>query len=135
MNNIEILEEFIKHYKEVQEKYKDDEIQAEIERSCYFEEVPAQAIENLIQENKELKEENNNLKEQLKDMEKEFIEVCEKSRNSIPKSKIKKRIEELQQTCKDCHFRGSICKDFKTFNQCTIQVTIKNLQELLEEGE
>jgi hypothetical protein len=32
MNNIEILEEFIKNYKEVQEKYKDDEIQAEIER-------------------------------------------------------------------------------------------------------
>ena len=56
MNNIEILEEFIKHYKEVQEKYKDDEIHAEIERSCYFEEVPAEAIENLIQENKELKE-------------------------------------------------------------------------------
>ena len=55
MNNIEILEEFIKNFKEVQEKYKDDEIQAEIERSCYFEEVPAQAIENLIQENKELK--------------------------------------------------------------------------------
>ena len=32
----------------VQEKYKDDEIQAEIERSCYFEEVPAQAIQNLL---------------------------------------------------------------------------------------
>ena len=62
MNNIEILEQFIKHYKEVQEKYKDDEIQAEIERSCYFEEVPAEAIENLIQENKELKEKNSRIK-------------------------------------------------------------------------
>jgi hypothetical protein len=46
--SIKILEEFINNYKSVQEKYKDDEIQAEIERSCYFEEVPAQAIENLL---------------------------------------------------------------------------------------
>lgn len=46
--DIKILEEFINNYKEVQEKYKDDEIQAEIERSCYFEEVPAKAIENLL---------------------------------------------------------------------------------------
>lgn len=57
----------------------------------------------------------------------------EVNKKFIPKSKIKKRIEELQQTCKDCHFRGSICKDFKAFNQCTVQVTIKNLQVLLEE--
>ena len=54
--DIKILEEFIKNYKEVQEKYKDDEIQAEIERSCYFEEVPAQAIEHLIARNKELEQ-------------------------------------------------------------------------------
>lgn len=46
--DIKILEEFINNYKMVQEKYKDDEIQAEIERSCYFEEVPAQAIQNLL---------------------------------------------------------------------------------------
>lgn len=46
--DIKIVEEFINNYKEVQEKYKDDEIQAEIERSCYFEEVPAKAIENLL---------------------------------------------------------------------------------------
>ena len=45
---IKILEEFINNYKMVQEKYKDDEIQAEIERSCYFEEVPASAIESLL---------------------------------------------------------------------------------------
>lgn len=56
--DIKILEEFIDNYKEVQEKYKDDEIQAEIERSCYFEEIPATAIENLIARNKELEEDN-----------------------------------------------------------------------------
>lgn len=47
--DIKILEEFISNYKDIQEKYKDDEIQAEIERSCYFEEVPAIQIENLLQ--------------------------------------------------------------------------------------
>ena len=83
MNNIEILEEFIKHYKEVQEKYKDDEIQAEIERSCYFEEVPAEAIENLIQENKELQK-YKTYYEEMEEVNKKFI----------PKSKIKEKIKE-----------------------------------------
>lgn len=51
----------------------------------------------------------------------------------IPKSKVQERIAELQEGCKNCNFRGSICKDFKAFNQCTFQLTIKNLQELLED--
>lgn len=51
----EIVEEFIRNYKEVQEKYKDDEIQAEIERSCYFEEVPAIQIEKLLRAYKNIK--------------------------------------------------------------------------------
>lgn len=53
----------------------------------------------------------------------------------IPKHKIDKRIEELQQTCKVCRFRGNICKDFEAFNQCTVQLTIKNLQDLINEEE
>lgn len=48
----------------------------------------------------------------------------------IPKYKIDKRIDDLQQSCNDCHFRGSICKDFKVLKQCTVQLTIKNLQDL-----
>jgi len=85
MNNIEILEEFIKHYKEVQEKYKDDEIQAEIERSCYFEEVPAEAIENLIKENKELKEK---IEEYGKQLDLDFVEE-----NFIPKSALQELLD------------------------------------------
>ena len=50
-----ILEEFISNYKDIQEKYKDDEIQAEIERSCYFEEVPAIQIEKLLRAYKNIK--------------------------------------------------------------------------------
>lgn len=163
MNNIEILEEFIKHYKEVQEKYKDDEIQAEIERSCYFEEVPAEAIENLIQENKELKI-CNKIKQLLENDMLGYIRGYKDGRNgstglayqvgkqfsdyiltlklnnykedylkarklldeSIPKSKIKEKIEELE-------------KEYKILQQTsdfiiadTIQPKIEVLQELLE---
>ena len=53
--DIKILEEFISNYKDIQEKYKDDEIQAEIERSCYFEEVPAIQIEKLLRAYKNIK--------------------------------------------------------------------------------
>lgn len=102
MNNIEILEEFIKHYKEVQEKYKDDEIQAEIERSCYFEEVPAEAIENLIKEYKELEEKNKILESLLQgnlfEMYKYYKELCSSYQgNSISKDKVKEKIKELDK--------------------------------------
>ena len=86
MNNIDILEEFINDYKKVQEKYKDDEIQAEIERSCYFEEVPYQAIEILIAEYKELKEERDIYRSQLNSA---F------SNGFIHKSKVEEKIEAI----------------------------------------
>lgn len=54
--DIKILEDFINNYKSLQDKYKDDEIQAEIERSCYFEEVPAHAIEHLLKHTKKMKQ-------------------------------------------------------------------------------
>ena len=66
--DIKIIEEFIRNYKEVQEKYKDDEIQAEIERSCYFEEVPAKAIENLLSRLKTAERMNDVLAEKLEEV-------------------------------------------------------------------
>ena len=54
----DILKKFIEEYKEVQELYKDDPIQAEIERSCYFEEVPFKEIKTLIERNEYLEKEN-----------------------------------------------------------------------------
>lgn len=63
--DIKILKDFINQYKETQEMYKDDEIQAEIERSCYFEEVPAIAIENVLNEFERLKIENKNISREL----------------------------------------------------------------------
>ena len=142
MNNIEILEEFIEHYKEVQEKYKDDEIQAEIERSCYFEEVPAEAIENLIKENKELKEKIDVMRRKIYRLEEDNMELlkpkgkdqlnykyieCPKveaewyksesyiKENYIPKSKVKEHIQKLAES--------------KVF---PITITKQMLQELLE---
>lgn len=100
MNNIDVLEEFINNYKKVQEKYKDDEIQAEIERSCYFEEVPYQAISTLIAENKELKERNKRQQENLKITNKKIAaqrgQLMMLNKAYIPKSKVKEVIEELE---------------------------------------
>lgn len=83
MNDIEILEEFIKNYKEVQERYKDDKIQAEIERSCYFEEVPAEAIENLIKENTKLRIQISARETVVDELTKENKELKEKINKSI----------------------------------------------------
>lgn len=60
MNNIEILEEFIKYFEAeaTQRKYRRN-------ISITVGEDDIEAIENLIQENKELKEENHTLKEKL----------------------------------------------------------------------
>lgn len=128
MNNIEILQEFIKHYKEVQEKYKDDEIQAEIERSCYFEEVPAQAIENLIQENKELKEENYHKTKYIDFLDEKYFDnfkfFYEMLKDTVPKSKVKEHLQELDKMKVD----GEV---FTTAVDFAKQI----LQELLEEGE
>jgi len=133
MGDIEILEEFLKHYKEVQEKYKDDEIQAEIERSCYFEEVPAEAIENLIQENKELKDTNKKLYElcQGKAMQEFINNEC----GYIPKSKVKEKIEELEKDVND--FEEYWSKDPRKFKKqkCVDYYKLEALKELLEEGE
>ena len=135
MNNIEILEKFIKHYKEVQEKYKDDEIQAEIERSCYFEEVPAEAIENLIQENKELKEELEICETDLDEMtisnehkKKEWVNKLVLN-SYIPKSKVKEKIEELDKRKRKSQI------EYSTIDELIFDKKIEVLQELLEEGE
>lgn len=109
--DIKILEEFINNYKSVQEKYKDDEIQAEIERSCYFEEVPAQAIENLLKRYKELEEEvesekfyHNADKEFIQKYHDEASELNTKCinletqlSNSIPISVIQNKKSELEE--------------------------------------
>lgn len=99
----------------------------------------AQAIQNLIARYKELEEKNKTLETLLQgnlyQMYLYYKELAGRYQaNSISKDKVQEKIEELQECCKNCHFRGSICKDFKAFNQCTSQLTIKNLQELLEEN-
>lgn len=99
--DLKILEEFVRNYKEVQEKYKDDEIQAEIERGCYFEEVPARAIENLIKGYKELEEELRpikNIEKALDEMDIEGIWNDIKAEDYIPKSKVREIIEDIDNS-------------------------------------
>lgn len=116
--DIKVLEEFIRNYKEVQEKYKDDEIQAEIERSCYFEEVPAQAIENLIKGYKELEERDKERKQLITHLENKICNQKERLRNGvnvvnlnanrmcevfdlIPKSKVRELLKEIDDNNTD----------------------------------
>ena len=90
--DIKILEEFINNYKSVQEKYKDDEIQAEIERSCYFEEVPAQALENLIKRYKELEEENIASKETINILTNKIEKVVDENKTLTDEYMIQKHL-------------------------------------------
>lgn len=76
MNNIEILEEFIPL---LEDGYVDN-------RDCTKE---IQAIENLIQENKELKEKVKG----MYDKSNKLIEVTNLYLNSVPRSKIKNLLE------------------------------------------
>ena len=77
--DIKTLEEFIKIYEETQKRYKDDEIQAEIEKSCYFEEIPYKEMKNLLQDykkkkqiNEEHRKINGELREKVKEKKKEI---------------------------------------------------------------
>ena len=50
----------------------------------------------------------------------------------IPKNKIENKIKELENTCKDCQFRRDLCRELGANKQCTAQLTIKNLKDLME---
>lgn len=96
-----------------------------------------QAIENLINRNKELEEENTTLKKgvkRLKDKSKELseelidVKVDKVTKNFIPKSKVKEKIEELND------YDSKFCQRVLDHNEHTLTELIQNiLQELLEE--
>lgn len=46
--------------------------------------------------------------------------------------KIKTKIEEYKEKCKNCNFRGKICKEFKQNYNCTIAMCLKEFYSLLE---
>lgn len=111
MNNIEILEEFIKYFEAeaTQRKYRRN-------ISITVGEDDIEAIENLIQENKELKEKQ---KEYEKQLDLDFVEE-----NYIPKSKVKEIVELYDNTLQ--------CT--RKYNQDLADI-LCDLEELLEEGE
>ena len=135
MNNIEILENFIRIYKELDKKSTD----------FYFNkaEIPIEDIENLIQENKELKEEVLHWKGKYHLENRKYIQLHnekidapvieateEMLKQYIPKSKVKEKIEELEKERKRKD-EEDIINPF--YDQIDITHIIEVLQELLEE--
>ena len=114
--DIEILEGLVNGIKKYGFDY---DIDGEQHDSINFEEF--KAIENLINRNKELEEELNSVKEiyyTQKEIETDYI----------PKSKVKEKIEELND------YDSKFCQRVLDHNEHTLTELIQNiLQELLEE--
>ena len=107
MNNIEILEEFINQYNTDEDLF------------CFVNYSTIQAIENLIKENKELKK-----KAYKKEYYEEVADVLHK--DSIPKSKVKEKIEEI---------KARMNNDCIALHEFQREAKIEVLEELLKEGE
>jgi len=120
MNNIEILEEFIKYFEAeaTQRKYRRN-------ITITVGEDDIEAIENLIQENKELKEKQ---KEYEKQLDLDYVEE-----NYIAKSKLKEKIEELDKKEKE-ELKGLKGQD-RYFVKQIYQAKRETYKNLLEEGE
>lgn len=117
MNNIEILENKIQCFRHLQNTLDDDEKEL-FEDGIQQKEI--EAIENLIQENKELKNKCNELNFKYTA---QWVDD-----NFIPKSKIKEKIEYYHH--KD-FIKVQVC--YQHDNEARIKE--KALRELLEEGE
>jgi hypothetical protein len=116
MNNIEILEELkarVKLYK------KSTDVQFTFTKS------DIEAIENLIKENKELKEKNKIYWKLYQD------ELNSKNDTWIEKTKITDLIEQLEDVLDLAEGE----KNFPKYRKQALIEEIKDLQELLEEGE
>ena len=136
MNNIEILEKLIERCKEC--KFACCE-------QCEINNTQVRAIENLIQENKELK----GKLQQYKKIEeitnkitdddiKNAIENAEKE--YIPKSKVKEKIEKLENSTSNDKIKAEIkeLKEMKVDGEVfttAVNFAIKELQSLLEKEE
>ena len=135
MNNIEILEHIAIAYID------DEEFSQYVSPEGRFitNKQLAQALENLIQENKELKEKYL-LLNQINDIEKSQHRKSMKellkdiNNNYIPKSKVKEKIEELEEQAEEVknHYKGTYaCLD----EYLNAKSKIQGFKELLEEGE
>ena len=126
MNNIEILEDMIKDY--------ENKIEHEYGFSDYYIQKikkEKQAIENLIQENKELKEKNKILESLLQgnlfEMYKYYKELCNSYQgNSVSKDKIKEKIDKLE----DIRMENLGTQYYGIVEQCENKIEV--LQELLK---
>lgn len=124
------LQDFINEYDRVQELCKRNPIQAEIERSCYFEEVPADAIKWALREIKRL---------QIYDCleyQKYLYGYIEE--NYIPKEKVEKKIlqaiEKLEKENQSLKNRcASLKKENKLLKQNFEKAVLEKMEELEED--
>lgn len=133
MNNIEINGELEMNIENKYIKYKENvKFTAEeaiyiLKRKDFCDEVENIAIENLIQENKELKEETTENQDYIKYLQKKLtnaIEIKYIHQDYIPKSKVKEKIEEIM------NYTYSSNEERQKQNYA-----YDRLNELLEEGE
>lgn len=61
----------------------------------------------------------------------EYNNVFNKGVKSV-EDKIKAKIEEYKEKCKNCNFRGKICDEFTKNYECTIGACLKEFYSLLE---
>ena len=120
MNNIEILKDLEKYI-----GFANKQCNFSNDADYKWHKELAEAIENLIQENKKLKEK---IEEYEKQLDLDYVEE-----NYIPKLKLKEKIEELKKEEKQ-ELKGLKGQD-RYFVKQTYQAKAIVLQELLEEGE
>lgn len=90
---------------------------------------------NQQDEGKSLKILLNSIKKQSKEIEElraenfelEFLDTGKKL-----KDKIKGKIEEYKEKCKNCNFKGKICEDFTKNYNCVIAICLNEFYSLLE---
>lgn len=91
-------------------------------------------VAEMFCENKNLK---NNSKiyvdyDYFKENHKETIAECYSKCSELWKNKIKAKIEEYKEKCKNCNFKGKICEDFTKNYNCVIAVCLNEFHSLLE---
>lgn len=89
-------------------------------------------VEKHSKEIEELKDFITKLKDKCKELIFEKQELTSALLDSIPNDKIKAKIEEYKEKCKNCNFKGKICEDFTKNYNCVIAVCLNEFYSLLE---
>lgn len=128
----EALQSLLDLYQKEKEKNKELENTLKQTQDSWYEDT--QTIEALRNKNAELRDKLDEKNAELNKRKKMYQELCAfYSKDYIAKSKIKAKIDEINNECKKCRFKGEICETLNKNNQCVQGIMKQYLQELLEE--